>query len=800
MDDGVIPQAMKYIVNLKDRKLPETIGNKAANLRRLQEKNFRIPDTQVCTWRAYLDWRQAPQETLDRLRTEIRQVIQPAGLYAIRSSANLEDDLEHSFAGQFRTYLDVQGVEPILQAIEDIWENTCSESVLTYLEKMYHNPPELKMAVLIQEMIPPQVSGVAFSKNPITTLDEILVEAVQGSGISLVQEGVTPLRWVNKWGNWIHQPNASPIPLRVAEEVVKGVRQIVKLFKMEVDLEWVYNGTEIFWLQLRRITSIQQSSIYSNKIAKEMSPGLIKPLVWSVSIPIPAQAWAQLISEITGDTSIEADSLVKAFHYRAYYNMGVFGDILESLGLPRESLEMMMGVLPPGAGKPPMKMSMRSLRLLPRLIRFLAQKWTFERTFQTNFPQFEREAHAYPLDPAVELDEFQLQAKIDEIIALNRKITYFTVVSMLLMQAYHGMLRGRLKRMGIPFDQFDLTHDLAALSGYDSGESLAQLHESYLALDEKTRRLVESGDYTALIKFTSDSAFHTQLKEFFTRFGHLSDTTSNFSSVPWRETPGMILRLIASYQKPQENQRRITYADLPKKNWALKLFYQRSRKFRLYREMSSSLYTDTLMLARVYYLAMAEKMVAKGAMNEREDIFYLYDPEIRSYLAGDLGAGQTRKLAEQRKVDLERCQEAILPEVIFGQDVPLVVTKPTDKLYGTPTSRGYYTGPVRVIKGIQDFHKLTQGDVLVIPYSDAGWTPLFAMVGAVLAESGGILSHSSIIAREYGIPAVVSVSGVLQLEDGCTVTVDGFKGEIHLYQEALPAIQSVSQEDFAELD
>lgn len=800
MTDTANLSTRKYIVNLKDRRLPGTIGNKAANLRRLQEKNLRIPETLVCTWQAYLDWRQTPQETLERLRTEIHLVIQPTGLYAIRSSANLEDDLEHSFAGQFRTYLDVQGLEPILQAIEDIWKNTCTESVLTYLEKMYHNPPELKMAVLIQEMVPPQISGVAFSKNPITTLDEILVEAVQGSGISLVQEGVTPLRWVNKWGNWIHQPTESSIPLKLAEEVVAGVRQIAKLFEMEVDLEWVYNGTEIFWLQLRQITSIQQSSIYSNKIAKEMSPGLIKPLVWSVSIPIPAQAWVRLISEITGDTSIQADSLVKAFHYRAYYNMGIFGDILESLGLPRESLEMMMGVLPPGAGRPPMKMSMRSLRLLPRLIRFVVQKWNFARTFEIDFPQLKREAHAFPLDPAVELAEFQLQAAIDEIIALNRKITYFTVVSMLLMQAYHGMLRSQLKRMGIPFDQFDLTHGLEGLSGYDPGESLAQLHESYLALDEKTRHLVESGDYPALLKINGHSAFQTQLIEFFTCFGHLSDTTSNFSSVPWRENPGMILRLIVDYQKPQENLQRITYPDLPNKNWALKLFYQRSRTFRLYREMSSSLYTYTLMLARAYYLRIADKLVARGALAEREGIFYLYEPEIRSYLAGDLSAEQILKLTEQRKTDMEHCREAILPEVIFGEDVPLVVTKPTDKLYGTPTSRGYYTGPVRIVQGIQDFHKLAQGDVLVIPYSDAGWTPLFAMAGAVLAESGGILSHSSIIAREYGIPAVVSVNGVLQLEDGCTVTVDGFKGEIHLYQEALPTIQPVSREDFAELD
>ncbi len=87
------------------------------------------------------------------------------------------------------------------------------------------------------------------------------------------------------------------------------------------------------------------------------------------------------------------------------------------------------------------------------------------------------------------------------------------------------------------------------------------------------------------------------------------------------------------------------------------------------------------------------------------------------------------------------------------------------------------------MQGIQDFPKLTQGDVLVIPYSDAGWTPLFAKAGAVIAEFGGILSHSSIIAREYNIPAVVSVAGALQLNDGVLVTVDGFKGEILIHPD-----------------
>jgi pyruvate,water dikinase len=105
-----------------------------------------------------------------------------------------------------------------------------------------------------------------------------------------------------------------------------------------------------------------------------------------------------------------------------------------------------------------------------------------------------------------------------------------------------------------------------------------------------------------------------------------------------------------------------------------------------------------------------------------------------------------------------------------------------DSLDGIPTSRGQYTGRVKVLQGIEDFDKLQKGDVLVIPFSDVGWTPLFAKAGAVVAESGGILSHSSIIAREYSIPAVVSVPGACRLVDNTLVTVDGYHGEVILHE------------------
>jgi len=132
----------------------------------------------------------------------------------------------------------------------------------------------------------------------------------------------------------------------------------------------------------------------------------------------------------------------------------------------------------------------------------------------------------------------------------------------------------------------------------------------------------------------------------------------------------------------------------------------------------------------------------------------------------------------RRKCEIKEYQDITLPHIIYGDHPPPITTQMCKKLKGIPTSKGCYKGRVRVIRGIKDFRKLRKGDVLVIPYSDVGWTPLFTKAGAIIAESGGFLSHSSIIAREYEIPAIVSVPGACHLQDDTVVTVDGFQGEV----------------------
>jgi len=205
--------------------------------------------------------------------------------------------------------------------------------------------------------------------------------------------------------------------------------------------------------------------------------------------------------------------------------------------------------------------------------------------------------------------------------------------------------------------------------------------------------------------------------------------------------------------------------------------YKRVRKFTLYREQVSKQYVYGYGLFRPYFFRLADGLVSAGWIDEREDIFYLSWDEIQHAIAANDGSSFKEKITNHKNAMAE-FQDVVLPEIIYGDDPPPILSGSFERLYGTPTSQGYYSGPIKIVHGLEDFEKVLNGDVIVIPYSDVGWTPLFTRAGAVIAESGGLLSHSSIIAREYQIPAVVSVPNCMQLRDTQKVSVNGFTGEI----------------------
>ena len=148
--------------------------------------------------------------------------------------------------------------------------------------------------------------------------------------------------------------------------IVGEVADIAEAMSVPVDTEWVYDGTDVWWVQVRGIGGLDEVTVYSRRIAKEVLPGLIKPLVWSINVPMVNKAWLDLLEAAVGELGLEPEELAHPFGYRAYFNMTAIGGVFEALGMPRESLELLLG-LPSGSKQPSFKPGPGTIRKLPRM-------------------------------------------------------------------------------------------------------------------------------------------------------------------------------------------------------------------------------------------------------------------------------------------------------------------------------------------------------------------------------------------------------------------------------------------------
>jgi len=777
----------QIIFDLNSKLMSENIGNKAKNLLYLRKINkILIPKTWVIPWDVQAKFRQHKETTIQTLNDSLIELIDPKKKYAVRSSSTIEDDTTHSYAGLFNTFLNVGGNREILIAVREIWESLTSERIQKYLEKLSLEEGDIKMAILLQEMVHPVYSGVCFTRNPMTGTHEIIIEAVKGEGSALVQDGVTPERWIAHSAGWLDKPDNSTLPSELINKILKDVKRIAKKVKVPIDLEWVFDGKDLYWVQLREITTLEDLTIYSNRISRDVMPGIIHPLIWSINVPLINTQWLRILEEMVGKLPVEPQDLAKSFYYRSYFNISTFGEVFNRLGLPQESLEIFQGVLPKREGRSQFKPSIKMLKYIPKFLRFLIDKLRFGNEVDQKLPQIEDELDAFTCDPSDPSSLEELVEEINKLFDAVQGIVYFNIVLPLLTTAYIRLFEKQLTSIGVEFKQFDLFKDFLELDAYNPHLYLSELKQGYDQLSDNAKTQLALGHIEFDSTVEKEIQFQNQTMQFIEKFGHLSDNGNNFTAKPWRENPEFVHEMIRDFKEvPRGMKSRIDISDLRVKGLRkriLRFLFDRSRKYALYRDQVSYHYMYGYGLFRPYFLKIADWMVVANWLDDREDIFYLYWDEIKDSIRNMSGTGLS-ELVNLRQNEMSAFQNVILPEVIYGDDAPPVFSESFDKLKGTPTSQGYYDGVIKVIRGRDDFDKVDQGDVIVIPYSDVGWTPLFSRAGAVIAESGGILSHSSIIAREYQIPAVVSVSNCMQLADEQRVSVNGFTGEIVLLDD-----------------
>ena len=771
---------------LKNKKILKQIGNKALNLTFIYEKGFQIPETFVCSFTAFNSFKNEDQNLFSKLKEELSYYIEEDKLYSVRSSANIEDESDWSFAGQFLTFLNRKGIDDILESIVKVWNSYEDVKSKTYGNELARNQKDVQMGVIIQEMVNPEYSGVVFTRNPLTGLNEVIVESVEGLGENLVQLGLTPERWVNKWGEWIEKPNITE-QIEVYNKIVYEAKRISKKYGLPLDLEWAFDGKKLFWLQLRQITTLKNNKLYSNKISKEFMPGLIKPLIWSVNIPVVNTSWKQIFENLIGSSAKKIDiyNLAHPFYYRSYFNMKIIGDVFELLGMPRDLLENLAGIDSEGEEKPSFRPSGRTLYFLPRILLFLIKVLLFSKNIEKFLRSYKKQYASLNEIQVSTLDEEQSLEIINELFKINTKASYIVIITQLLNSVYNSFIKNKLKKSGIEFETLELSLLNKRLYSLDPRLKISQLNTEF----KKMTGFNTSINYDEFIEKFANSKAIEKFHKFISDFGFLRDSGNDFSQPSWSENPNLMYKMVRDYKEP--NISKIGEEELVKIREKVfnspfsKLLFNRAIKYLEYRQAVTNLYSYGYGLFRKFFLRISELFLKNGFLEAIDDIFYMELNEVKKLIKNRNVAADMKNKIIKRKTEMESYANLQLPEIIYDDYLPKPIENDniSKELKGVPTSKGFFIGPVKVVNGINDIEKIYEGDIIAIPYSDVSWTPLFSKVKGVISESGGILSHCSIVAREYKIPAIVSVKGATNLKDNMLIAVDAFKGKVSILKD-----------------
>lgn len=755
----------RAIISLDTELDPQKVGQKAATLSQLKRWGYAVPTGWV------LPPGDDPEPLVNYLPVSESEPL------VVRSSAIGEDSEVSSAAGQYQSILNVT-TRPILQdAITQVLASYNDPTAVQYrrdlAQRLQRDLPDQSMAVLIQKQIRGVFSGVAFSRDPILQQgDAVVIEGLPGDATRVVSGRVTP----DQYRAYIRD-DTSPLvegsgdlPPALIQEVALLARDLEDRYHgIPQDIEWTYDGTQLWLLQARPITTMQP--IWTRKIAAEVIPGLIRPLTWSINRSLTCGVWGEIFTVVLGDraSGLDFNETATLHHSRAYFNATLLGQIFRRMGLPPESLEF----LTRGAkfSKPPLGSTLKNL---PGLLRLLGREWRLDRDFESDYQErFAPILSQLTAQSLSELSPAELLERIDAILEVLKRATYYSILAPLSMSFRQAVLRVRDEELdNSQMPEVASLRSLARLAA-DARHLLSQSEINYVSGAALFAALAEIPDGRSILE---------QYDQFIDDYGYLSDVATDIAVPTWKEDPRPVRQLFAQFlsqplpSSPPPKRQRLQ-AELVQARLNLK-------------GRVTEVYSQLLAHLRWSFVAMERLWLELGWLAEPGDIFFLEFDEIRHLVSSadrEL-RGHLSELLQQRRSQLQQHDQlATVPALIYGNAPPLppdsqAVSHPSQqRLQGIGASSGQVEGWVKILTNLQAVPDIDRQTILVVPYTDSGWAPLLARAGGLIAEVGGRLSHGAIVAREYGIPAVMDVHNVTQvLRDGQRVRIDGQQGTVEI--------------------
>lgn len=784
---------------------------------------------------------EAPQEITDEI---IEAYVQLAGNLnapvAVRSSATAEDLPQSSFAGQHESFLNVVGVDSLIQRVKECWASLWTPRAIDYREKHGFDHSKVDMCVVVQKMVLPSVSGVMFTYNSIkASNDEIVIESTFGLGEGLVAGVTTPDTFIiNKQDLKIEkkmiadkdkmiipsQDGTSQIQVPMARQRVSTLsdKKILELaniglkieqhYESPQDIEWCLSQDRFYILQARPITDIahKMQALSTEEFENLEGEWSKSPLDERVQEPLTPFTWSAAQESIPSFFgALEAFGfripknveLAKLFYGRPYVNKTLLEEIFQDL--PGVVDDLLSG----GQVQLDRKKIKPTFSMLPNILRAMLLVNQVHKDWDRELPRIQKEIDSLRRFQIEKASSEELLAQMDRIFYLAHSIATTHVLSIIFCEALYQVLVMFIERyVG------ETTSSLCPklVSGLSENKTLETNKKLWrLALDAKNseyiRNEILSGNYTRIVDSLRESEegreFLEHFHEFIGAYGHRSPKY-DLIYPSWGDDPDLILKLVRNYLKsdisfdPNYLERkaikereeatefvlsRLNTSALDKiipiKRYIFLRLLGLSQKYMMLRENQQFYIGQGYPIARRIVLEIGSLFVDMEILKDPLDVFFLTIEEIRGVLLERKVEGITMKIMK-RKREYEMFKEVEPPPLITKYGAKAWPGK--EILKGIGASPGVASGRVRIISDIEEFGRFKEGEILVAPTTNPSWTPLFMMAKGIVTEVGGQLCHGAVVAREYRIPAVLCVKNATRiLKDGQKITLDGGNGVIY---------------------
>jgi pyruvate,water dikinase len=751
---------------------------------------------------------------------------------AVRSSATAEDLPTASFAGQQETYLNVSGPAAVLEATRKCWASLWTARAIDYRTRLDIPVADVALAVVVQVLVPAEASGILFTANPVNSRrDQMVINASWGLGEAIVGGAVTPdtLTLDKASGNVIARETAEkniqtvrvnggvqeqPVPANLrrtpvldakqAAELVHLGNQIEALYGMPMDIEWALANGEFAIVQARPITALPEvqpepptnwklpkgayAAMRNNIVEMMIEP--LTPLFSTLGLNAVNTSLGGLLAQFFGRPGMMPEPLIITVNHYAYYNGSIkFVPMLRMmLGAPGIMKRMFTGAVERWTeeGRP---------RYIATVEHWHSQRWL-------TLPAVEM------LNAVRELAE----AAIDAYGALVGGVIPAAWISEALFTKIYKLLKRRsdpnaptylLGFDSLPIQGEKALYDLAQWTQEQTGLAtyLQETPTSHLVIQ------IEAGRTPPDVNVDAWDTWRRRFRAYLQDYGHQIYNLDFGTPIP-ADDPAPVLETFKLFlsgqgddprERQQESARRRETATATMlnrlKGMRRRIFQKslaRAQRYAPLREDGLAAVGLSYPLLRQMLFELGRRFVTAGMIVKAEDVVWLTEDEVAD-AAARLDQGQTLEnlstLIPQRQVEWRVAHQVtapmMLPQMkVFGFDLMQLKTgrrkgMKGNALKGVAASPGSVTAPACVVHGPEDFAQMKTGDVLVAALTTPAWTPLFARAAAVVTDIGGPLSHGSIVAREYGIPAVLGTgSATRDIRSGQVITVNGSAGMV----------------------